>query len=106
MPGDDYFMHAFGVLATHRARSMRVLENGSMTTETGPIPWSSAYDYAGKMGFVRSTCVWFADVMLALDAKWREHKTLEADKERRRGERARKRKMSVGKFRKQFGGKP
>ena len=86
---------------------MRVLENGSMTTETGPIPWDAAYDYASKaLGMRRTACMWFADVILALDAKMREHKTEEANKVRRRQERARKRKVGgLDKFRKQFGGR-
>lgn len=85
--GDQFCFRAFTVLATER----------DYTQGTGPIPWSKAVLYAEKSGFPPSLQMWFGELMLALDHEWRENLKEQRGKERKREERAERRKAAMKK---------
>jgi len=59
-----------------------------------PIPWSKAWDFADRQGYGRPMCNFFANVILSLDAQYREHLTSEGEKEAKKQERQAKREAS------------
>jgi len=97
--GDEIYLHAWVAMQTERVRSIRSHE-GKMVSETGPIPWHSVILFAEKMGFSRSAQFWFAQVMLALDAAYREHGRKEEDAQRQRAARRERRKALQAKAKK------
>ncbi len=89
--GDHLYLRAFNLLATDR-QYLAGQEGG-----IGPIPWSKAVLFASELGFSRRARMWFADVLMVLDQKWRENERLEQDKEEKRKARQQRRDAATAK---------
>ena len=75
MRGDDFYLLAFSRLGTCRQFP---------GTGFGPIPWTAARDYAIEHGLSPGMRAVFCDVILLLDAAYRERMRKKAEKEQER----------------------
>lgn len=76
--GDHVYLRAYARLSTERTHYPKAI---------GPIPWSAVDRYARSHGFTGPMSDWFVDVIMTLDAEYREHLRNEEDQAQSKAQR-------------------